>query len=306
MDGGCLDLVLPLLVWAECWLVPSYADCSPLGSDVKFYAMLSLDTQFRLVSLTPALSCIRSASEGRDHDALYRAFMAASVLHAHILKDSPHHQLLMGAFNNIRLPGVSKLLRWRNTDTESDNYLEFQIQGHLVEGQRNRHLYVATIHDEESILVKFVRQYCPELHDICALSGHAPALLAYERLPGGWYGVAMEYVFDAVPIIMHDCIEKHFKRWKADLQGLVTAFHNQGFVHGDLRDANVLSGDDGCVKLVDFDWGGRDGEVLYPTPRLNEELVNGRASEDLRISKADDWRILDHTLAKTSEQISHL
>ncbi|KIM52792.1 hypothetical protein SCLCIDRAFT_63065, partial [Scleroderma citrinum Foug A] len=71
--------------------------------------------------------------------------------------------------------------------------------------------------------------------------------------------------------------------------------HNEGFVHGDLRDANILSGDDGCVKLVDFDWGGRDGEVSYPTPRLNRELVDGRSSEGLRIMKADDLRILNNT-----------
>jgi len=285
---------------------PSYADYSRrLGPDVKFYAMLSLDTQFRLVSLTPALSCIRSASEGRDRDALYRAFTAASVLQARILKDLPHHQLPIGVFNDIHLPGVSKLLRWRNTDTESDNSLEFQIKEQFVEGQRNRLLYLATIRGGQTILVKFVRQYCPELHGICALSGHAPALLAYERLPGGWYGIAMEYVADAAPVTMHDCISEHFERWKTDLQELVAKFHNEGFVHGDLRDANILSGDDGGLKLVDFDWGGRDGEVLYPTPRLNPELVDGRSSEDLRITKADDLRILGNTLAKMSAKITH-
>lgn len=48
-----------------------------VGSDVRFYAVLSLGTQFRLVNLTPALSSIRSASECRDRDALYRVFTAA-------------------------------------------------------------------------------------------------------------------------------------------------------------------------------------------------------------------------------------
>ena len=307
MDGECPESVLPSLVLAEYyWLIVSYGDYSRrLGPDVKFYAMLSLNAQFRLVSLTPALSCIYSASEGRDRDALYRAFTAASVLQARILKDLPHHQRPIGAFNDMRLPGVSKLLRWQNTDTESDNYLEFQIEEQLVEGQRNRLLYLATTGGGQTILVKFVRQYCPELHGICALSGHAPSLLAYERLPGSWYGVAMEYVSDAVPVTMHDCIPEHFERWKTQLQGLVAKFHDQGFVHGDLRDANILSGDGGCVKLVDFDWGGRDGEVSYPTSRLHPELTDGRSSEDLRITKADDLRILGDTLAKMSAKISH-
>jgi hypothetical protein len=57
------------------------------------------------------------------------------------------------------------------------------------------------------------------------------------------------------------------------------------------------------VKVVDFDWGGKDGEVSYPMPNLNPELTQGRSSGDLRITKADDSRILSNTLAKTSAQI---
>jgi hypothetical protein len=49
-----------------------------VGPDVKFYAIMNFGTQFRLVSLTPALSCIRSASGGGGRNALYRAFTAAS------------------------------------------------------------------------------------------------------------------------------------------------------------------------------------------------------------------------------------
>lgn len=56
---------------------------------LKFFAILSLNTQFRPVRLTPALSCIHSTSGGRDHDELYRAFSAASVLQARILRDIP-------------------------------------------------------------------------------------------------------------------------------------------------------------------------------------------------------------------------
>ena len=38
-------------------------------------------------------------------------------------------------------------------------------------------------------------------------------------------------------------------------------------MHGDLQD--VLSGDDGHVKLVDFDWGGKDDEVSYATLKID-------------------------------------
>ena len=55
-------------------------------------------------------------------------------------------------------------------------------------------------------------------------------------------------------------------------EDLLSQFHNRDFVHGDLRDANVISGDDGCVRPVDFDRGGKDGQVSYPTPNLNSDL----------------------------------
>jgi tRNA A-37 threonylcarbamoyl transferase component Bud32 len=114
----------------------------------------------------------------------------------------------------------------------------------------------------------------------------------------------MEYMANAVPITLHGQIQVHFQRWVKDLRRLISEFHNRGLVHGDLRDVNIISGDDGCVKLVDFDWGGKDDEVSYPTPNLNPDLTKGRSSEGLRITKADDLRILSDTLTKTSAQIS--
>ena len=56
-------------------------------------------------------------------------------------------------------------------------------------------------------------------------------------------------------------------------------FHAQGFVHGDLCAANILCKDD-SVKVIDLDWGGKDGEAFYPTASLNEELLEGRMFND--------------------------
>ena len=38
-------------------------------------------------------------------------------------------------------------------------------------------------------------------------------------------------------------------------------FHLEGLVHGDLRDANILCKEE-YVMLLDFDCGGKDGEVF--------------------------------------------
>jgi serine/threonine protein kinase len=57
---------------------------------------------------------------------------------------------------------------------------------------------------------------------------------------------------------------------------LVTSFHDQKFVHGDIRDSNLLVRmEDGKLqmKLIDFDWGGREGEVRYPV-LINDRTVH--------------------------------
>jgi len=295
-DSSCLERFPKL----EGWRVPAVA-ITIVGSDVKFYGILSLGTQFRPVGLTPAFSCIRSASEGRDRNGLYRAFTATSFLDARIFKDYGVKDVpqKISDYKDIRLPSISSLLKWQNSDTGSNDSvkIKFRIKERYGDAKHSRLLNLAETDDGQTILVKFTRQYCPELHEICAASGHAPFLLAYEPLPGGWYGVGMEYVVGAVPITLHKKISVHIQQWEEDLRQLISQFHNRDFVHGDLRDTNVISGDDGCVKLVDFDWGGKDGQVSYPTPNLNPDLTKGRSTKDLVITKADDLRILEDTLA---------
>jgi hypothetical protein len=62
----------------------------------------------------------------------------------------------------------------------------------------------------------------------------------------------------------------------AEFQKKVKDYHSHGFVHGEIRRDNALivssskldcgeANPDHCtVKLVDFDWSGRKGEVHYP------------------------------------------
>ena len=82
-----------------------------------------------------------------------------------------------------------------------------------------------------------------------------------------------------------------------ELQDLMDSFHEKDLVHSDLRDANIICKND-SVMLIDFDWGGKEGEVSYPTSDLNVELLKDRVSDDLRITKEDNRQILKNTLAK--------
>ena len=59
------------------------------GPYVTFYALIHFpNRQLRVVSLTPALSCVASAGEGDDRKALYAAFEGALVLLRHIDDDA--------------------------------------------------------------------------------------------------------------------------------------------------------------------------------------------------------------------------
>jgi hypothetical protein len=271
-----------------------------LGCDIKFYGLVVLDGQIRLVGLTPTYSCIRLASEGRDQQSLYRAFTAASVLQAHILDDTEklltHPTAPIIPASARRFPAISRLSAYGSS---SDPDLTFEIV-RVFDDRAFRVLYLAKTWRsgvEEIIVIKFTQRYAIELHDLCAKEGHAPPILGYERLPGGWIAVAMEYV-EGNTAITHSGLRTRYRdRWTEELIHLVKTFHAKDFVHGDLRDANILCKDD-TVMLVDFDWGGKVGEATYPTLNLISELLEGRTSDGLKITKDDDLRVLRKTLDK--------
>jgi hypothetical protein len=275
-----------------------------LGCDITFYAILAVDRQIRLVSLTPSYSCIGSASDGCDCKYLYRAFTAASVLQAHILEDALklRDARTSGTAKSLgvprRCPAISKLLVSPGTQT----YLSFKNLAPF-DDRANRLLYMAERWDGTgNILIKFARQYSIELHSYCANKGHAPLMLGYERLPGGWYGVAMEFVDPSTSITKSDVLVDHLDRWKTELGHLLNGFHAKDLVHGDLRDANIICKGE-SVMLVDFDWGGRVGEALYPTLELNPELLDGRTSDGFDITKDDDVWVLKKTMVKLRDLV---
>lgn len=151
-------------------------------------------------------------------------------------------------------------------------------------------MYIAKTANNEEIIIKFTNRYSIELHSFCAERGHAPRILGFGLLPGGWFGVAMEYVSSAT----HPSASRRrdlLDNWRNDLTTLMREFHNAGLVHGDLREPNILC-DGEKVILVDFDWGGRVGEVSYPTSRLCDELLEGRNNTNPKITKDDDVRVL--------------
>ena len=116
------------------------------------------------------------------------------------------------------------------------------------------------------VVVKFVRSYSQDLHEHCASSALAPALLGFEKLAGDWFMVVMEYLEDYEVFSEFKDRASISTQLRQMVTDLVASFHQLGFVHGDIRDSNLLVRiqDNLEMKLIDFDWGGKEGEVYYP------------------------------------------
>jgi hypothetical protein len=124
-------------------------------------------------------------------------------------------------------------------------------------------------------MVKFVRSYSRDLHEHCASLALAPPLLGFEKLAGDWFMVVMEYMNDYVALSTLEDRVSISKQLPQMVTDLVASFHAQNFVHGDIRDSDLLVLMKGKLemKLIDFDWGGKDGEVRYPV-LINNHTVH--------------------------------
>jgi len=265
------------------------------GPWIQFGALVILDRP-RFVELK-LLSARSPPGDCTARPALFQAFCAACVLLRDIRKDTL--QILNHPSSHLHdrnLPYVQKIPAWPPI-SGMNSELEFQISAVAFQDQpwlnENRFLYTAETKDR-TVVVKFTRQYCPKLHSFCAEQGHAPKLLGYGTVPGRWKVVVMELI-KAGDIARH--ASEYWAKWSDDITKLVEGFHDQGWVHGDLRLANfIISGEQPDeMMLLDFDWGGECGKVFYPTSVLNDELVD-KTVEDLRITKEHDTRVLTSAL----------
>ena len=131
---------------------------------------------------------------------------------------------------------------------------------------------------EELVVVKFVDSYGREVHEFMADQGLAPRLIYFgsltDRFPEhnfqGLSMVVMEHlVGDTLEAKYLDCALPSDVR--GSIAQAIETLEKAGFVHGDLRRPNVMIDGEGKVKIIDFDWAGREMEVQYPL-RLTSSL----------------------------------
>ncbi|KAF8833879.1 hypothetical protein BDN67DRAFT_916066, partial [Paxillus ammoniavirescens] len=155
----------------------------------------------------------------------------------------------------------------------------------LDDGSQKRFRYKQQPHDDKlvffgtlledtevAICIKFVRRYSREAHSLCASLGFAPKLRGFEQVPGGWFLVVMDKLVGYKLLAdLCDSPDSHppesvFEAISDQLKHL----HLGGFVHGDIRDTNIMLKEDDQKQfmIIDFDWAGKTGEVRYP-PYVN-------------------------------------
>jgi hypothetical protein len=141
--------------------------------------------------------------------------------------------------------------------------------------------------DNEKICIKFVRHYSKDVHAFCASKGFAPILKGFEELPGGWRMVVMEMIGeDYCRLSDFPPPYSHYE----DITRKLTSLHQENYVHGDVRNTNIMVKKDGVqgFKLVDFDWSGRIGEIRYPmNVYRGSRLWRPPEAEDGQLIKAD-------------------
>ncbi|KAI6114626.1 hypothetical protein EDD16DRAFT_1114208 [Pisolithus croceorrhizus] len=137
----------------------------------------------------------------------------------------------------------------------------------------------------DRICIKFTRRYSPAAHEYCASMGCAPALRGFEKIPGGWFMVVMDDLSNDYEILERmrvPVLTKSLIRTK------LVEFHKAGFVHGDIRDINIMvsKSDNTQFRIIDFDWAGIAGEAKYPA-FLNPEVWRPEGATDGKIILAE-------------------
>ncbi|KAE9395102.1 hypothetical protein BT96DRAFT_885861 [Gymnopus androsaceus JB14] len=161
---------------------------------------------------------------------------------------------------------------------------------------------VKTEHNDV-LYVKFTRQYGEAAHRKAHELGFAPKLLACDNLEGGWKMVVMERIpggFVAVDDLFRELRADDItgrEEVKAMIRHALEPFFAAGYVHGDLRPANIFVDAQGKkVLIVDYDWAGPIGEVTYP-PNVWVTKTIWRPEADLSfrlIELQHDRKMVEH------------
>lgn len=165
---------------------------------------------------------------------------------------------------------------FRNFESNGNRF-EINYLARLAPQHSEKAVFKASIQHagrEHQVVVKFTPTYCAAAHEIAYKENCAPKLWFCEKVVTvgvGLFVVVMDFVegrtLHAKSAVSQTIVGK--------LKQTLAALHRQNYVYGDLRCPNVVVSVDKnggeIAKLLDFDWGGKEGVVLYPAD-INTEI----------------------------------
>ncbi|KAE9399805.1 hypothetical protein BT96DRAFT_993605 [Gymnopus androsaceus JB14] len=127
-------------------------------------------------------------------------------------------------------------------------------------------------------------RYGKDAHVFAAKEGVAPEIWGYQELSAGWTMVLMEDLTDTHRRFKPG--EDNDDALKKSMAAFLCRLHAKGFVHGDIRDVNILveNGIGIGWRMIDWDWAGVPGIVQYPRHLTRRGLI----CDDRTLSKIWD------------------
>ncbi|KIK17415.1 hypothetical protein PISMIDRAFT_685324 [Pisolithus microcarpus 441] len=200
-----------------------------------------------------------------------------------------------------------------HTFSENGVEVRFEYMKPLEDDQTCVTYLVETVEaPQKKIVVKFITRYGADVHRTMAEAGFAPKLhyfgpidttedaVSYDKLRM----VVMDYM-EGVTLSAVIKQERVPARVVTHLREAIKHLHGAGFVFGDLCGPNVIvtPSDEITAWLIDFDWAGKDGKVMYPVS-INKELTWAKGTEGLNpIDKEHDLFNLNSILETCSTLI---
>ena len=235
--------------------------------------------------LTPTLPLFCHLTDTAMYESLARHFGAFKVA----------IRSLEQCYDTLKNPALLENLDPQFPDPRTYRCLETDTTvnfNYLRQIDEKKLLFIGENDNGERICVKFVRRYSQAVHEKCAQMGIAPKLRAFEDIGAGWKMVIMDALDEE-----YQPFDKRTLPLGADehLRERLVELHQANFVHGDVRDVNIMVRKDGKpgFMLVDFDWSGIIGEACYP----------------INVNKVDLWRpddVSDGLLIKSDHDMAML
>ncbi|KAG6887588.1 hypothetical protein C0992_011645 [Termitomyces sp. T32_za158] len=250
-----------------------------MGTQIWFYGSIWDGQRVRVEPLTRGLDLTINYREKRERDEMAAALDALVETTAYIRE---HYKVIRATDSwNDRRRGFPFLSSY--IDIENGKTVDLTYSRRL---QEDKLIFCAIGSGPDSgasseCIVKFTSQcYSYAAHEYLAKLKLAPRVRACVSISSDWTAIVMDKI--DYPSFFHlkqeGMSDEKREKIRNKVQCIVRKLHEGGFVHGDVRDINVLvdpaslNCEDVVVFLIDFDWAGEIGKARYPVD-VNRETV---------------------------------